>query len=482
MQRRIISIILFSSILFLTAIAFNVSPLLRGPAVYPPGWRWPYLFINTTSRIWLPIISAIILLLFIYKFDKRSEEIEKYEKKLLIFLVAWIYIFIFAVLFFSRSGAFVLLQRIIDPGANGQYTASLNITNIFSFLSNFYRLIPTFVMHASSHPPGGVVMFWIFNRFFEFFPKSNFIVNIIPSANDVAKIWNVLMPNQKLSAVFSSVFIPLLICLPVIPVYYLGKMIAGVKVGLRSALIYSTIPSVILFVPLLDVFYTFFPMISLILLILSFGKKRKQKYLILSGLVFGIGLFFTLSILPFLLIYFIILIIEFYRPKQGILILREPLINFLTIIIGGLIFFALMLLAFNINMIKIYISLRLVERSYFPWVFYNLYDFFVFTGIPVLIVFILFIKDFINRFSGVKSIKDNFLFVAFLFTIITVDVLGVVRGEAGRIYLVFVPILSILIAYFLTDKLKFNTKFFIIFILLQLIQVLVMQEFWVMLW
>jgi len=195
-----------------------------------------------------------------------------------------------------------------------------------------------------------------------------------------------------------------------------------------------------------------------------------------------LGLFFTFSITPYFLIYLITLIILLYQ-KQKLINLSGRVFKYYTALLLGLSSFLILCLFFlRINLMETVFSIKLVYRSYFPWVFYNLYDFFIFTGIPVFILFVYLVKDFINKFLNYKAIKQNFLFLAFIITLITVDVLGVVRGETGRIYLFFVPILVLLVAHFLTDKIKFNTKFFMIFMLIQLMQVLVMQEFWVMLW
>jgi len=481
MQKRIISLIIFFSIIFFFAIAFNISPFLRGPGEYIPDWRWPYYFVNTISKIWAPLLLITILFGFIKKFDKNDAQIKNKEKKLITFLIIWAYLFIFSVLYFSRSGIFVLVERIVNPGENGQFTASLGITNIFSYLSNFNHIVSALEQHAKSHPPGGIVLFWFLNLIFQFFPKENFISNLVLHGSDFAMLWNGLLAGQKLTAVFSSILLPFLLTLPIIPIYYLGKLLFKAKTAFRSIAIYAVVPSVVFFVPLLDAFYSVFPLVSLILVIQGI-TKRNLGFLFLSGMVMGLGLFFTFSITPYFLIYLITLIILLYQ-KQNLINLSGRVFKYYTALLLGLSSFLILCLFFlRINLMETVFSIKLVYRSYFPWVFYNLYDFFIFTGIPVFILFVYLVKDFINKFLNYKAIKQNFLFLAFIITLITVDVLGVVRGETGRIYLFFVPILVLLVAHFLTDKIKFNTKFFMIFMLIQLMQVLVMQEFWVMLW
>jgi hypothetical protein len=477
MVKQLILISIISSVIFFIAVAFDVSPFLRGPGVYPPDWRWDYQFdFNTIFRIWVPLALIAGLILFIKKFDNKIFLIQKHEKKLLIFLLAWLYCFIFGVLFFSRSGIFVLVDRIINPGANGQFTASLNIQNILSYLANYANIVPSLTMHAKSHPPGGIVLFWFLNQIFSLFPKDNFIANLVPKTLDVAKIWLTLLPNQKITVAFASVFIPFLLALPLVPIFYLSKLISNSKLALRNTVMYMAVPSVILFVPLLDAFYIIFPVTSLIFLIK--GVERKNlRLLFASGLISGIGVFFSFTVAPFFLFYFVVLVL-FLKNFANLIK------YYLALILGTLTFFAL-LLTFNINMLSIINSIiinGLVQRHYFPWVLYNFYDFFIFLGIPLIVVFAFGFRDQLSNLLKNKLSKEILILISCLITMLTVDILGMVRGETGRIWVIFVPFFILATVSFLTDNIKLNTKLFSIIIFIQLMQVLVMQMFWVMLW
>lgn len=66
--------------------------------------------------------------------------------------------------------------------------------------------------------------------------------------------------------------------------------------------------------------------------------------------------------------------------------------------------------------------------------------------------------------------------------IIILNFSGSVRGETGRIWIPYVPFMVLVTTKFIADKIKFSNKLFAGVLILQALQILVMQEFWVMLW
>src|SRR5947199_222622 len=122
-----------ASLLFCVAIAFNVSPYLRGPSPYPPEWRWDYSFVNTFGRIYLPLLFIGASVWGYYFVEKRNIF---NRKPVWLFLFSTVFLFVgleFSVLFFSRAGVGVLIHRIIDPTINGYFSASLTIHSVPEF-------------------------------------------------------------------------------------------------------------------------------------------------------------------------------------------------------------------------------------------------------------------------------------------------------------------------------------------------------------
>ena len=60
-RRRDAALIVATALLWL-AIWFDVTPLLRGPAPYPPEWRWPYLADKPVAlTLGVPLAGAALL-------------------------------------------------------------------------------------------------------------------------------------------------------------------------------------------------------------------------------------------------------------------------------------------------------------------------------------------------------------------------------------------------------------------------------------
>lgn len=80
-----------------------------------------------------------------------------------------------------------------------------------------------------------------------------------------------------------------------------------------------------------------------------------------------------------------------------------------------------------------------------------------------------------------RKYKDM-LAVSFFVVVLLLDISGFSRAETGRIWMPYMPVLTGIIAAFLTQKKKMSSRAFAGILLLQFVQLLVMQEFWVTLW
>lgn len=477
--------ILFVTLLFLLAIGFDISPYLRGPSYYPPEWRWEYLFVNTLDKIWLPLIVMSFILFLFIKTESKKNVIIKYIPLFLIFLVLLSYFFQLSVLFFSRSGIGVLLHRIINPELNGYFTAALSIQNIGNFLHDYNDLVLTFVYHAGSHPPGAILFFYGIEQGIRLFSMLIDITNTITSSHaDVRTIWNGLAPIEKATAMVASLLVPFISSFALVPLYYSADALYGQKIALRASFLYVFIPSLVFFIPINDALLPIFSITAFYLMVRGFAKNNNLLFF-LSGAVLFAGVFSNLSLLPLLIFFLVFFLLQMYQKR--LLWTKAFFITGLLFTSGFFLPPLLLFLFFQFNFVEMsFIIMKHVPhvhtRSYVLWIFYNLYDFLIFAGIPIAYVFFFAIKD---GFVGLKKKildKDNYILVAFVIMLLILNFSGSVRGETGRIWSVYMPFMVLIASIFVTKQMKFSTKLFLLFLFLQVIQILVMQEFWVMLW
>ena len=477
-MRNILVFIICLTLFFCLCVASDITPYLRGPAPYPPDWRWDYLFVNTYPKIWVPLLVSFLSLYVYKKIDfKKASSFAKNEKVAILIIIFLCVLFQFAVLFSNRAGISVLLHRIINPDLNGYFSSSLRINDLGAFLRNFNDIVLTLDQHAQGHPPFSILFFWIINKFFLSMPFLYEIVEKVnPSRADVLQMWKALLPNEKLGALFSTVLIPFLTSLIIYPLYKISKKLYGRSVALRTGFSYIFIPGVVLFVPINDVFISLFPLFSFWIFIEAISRSSKKLF-ILSGLLFSVGLFFSLSLLPLLVVFFMYSVPFLWKKSE--------LAGFGFLLSGfGLLVIPVLLSFFGFNSVQVLFTIMsgLPEnRYYFPWVFYNLYDFFIFFGIGFSFIYFYMIGSMINNR---KLNKLDLVFLGTCTMLLVLDLSGSVRGEVGRIWIPFMPFLLLPVINFVSSKkgLNFSRNEFVIFILAQCAMLLVVNEYWVTLW
>lgn len=475
-------IITLISLIFFALIAFDFSPYLRGPALYPPDWRWPYQPTNTLRRIWFPM-GVILVVLFVFNRSERSKNLDTF-KTLILFVVLGFLLQI-SFLYYSRSGIEVLIHRTINPMISGYFTISTQIVSLSDFIRNFNQSIYDYPMYARFHPPGGILFYYFLELFLRSFtPIFTSILSTTPSHSDVAFIWTGLNELQKFNAIVSGFVIAFISSLAIIPTYLSSKILYGEKVAIRSAALIIFVPSVLLFAPLIDVFMPIFTSISLYLFLK--GKITKNLlYFFLGGFTLFIGAFFTLTFIPFLGFFFLIILINLVQNRRDLLVAIKQYISFILgfVLVPFILFFAGLNLIETVQRIMFYHEAAQAGRGHLVWYFYNIYDFILFAGIPIGIIFVYIIIKSLKTIQKNKNIKKvDVIFLSFLITLTVVNFSGAVRAETARIWLPFIPILIIVVVNFTVFKLKFTHRQFTLLLLLQAIQVLIFQSVIVTVW
>jgi hypothetical protein len=116
-------------------------------------------------------------------------------------------------------------------------------------------------------------------------------------------------------------------------------------------------------------------------------------------------------------------------------------------------------------------------RRYDWWVIWNLIDLLLFAGWPLMLGFLGSIILAVHAWRRNKVTAVDILAVCLLFLIILLDISGSARGEVGRIWLFFIPLLTFPAAHFWSASLPGKRHAWII-VALQLLIVVSLSMSW----
>ena len=362
---------------------------------------------------------------------------------------------------FYSEGLNRLAQIVNNPTANSYFADALKITDLHLFLKNYLTNIPTLLLHSQVHPPGPIVLFYLTNI-------TGLKLHLNPP-------------------LFSAFVVAFLASCTAIPVYFLAKEFYSEAVARIAVLLCPLIPAMLFFIPLLDVIYGFF-FISIILFYTLGDKNKKSIYFILSGFIWALSLFFSWLFLLVPLVLLILLFLLYFSKNEK----QKKLFSFQNLLktngyflLTAILFWLIYWLIFGYNIYDLYRATMiyhhdfLATRSYKIWLFLNLFDFFVFLGIPLALVYLFGLGKEITNLIQKKLI--NVPFWLFTLTIIILDLTGKNRSETARIWLFLMPLALIPIAnYIFQTKNKNVIVFLVIFLLL--LQLLIFQKFIMVVW
>ena len=462
-------ILLTCSVTGLILLLLSTGRLTLGVA---GEWVWKYAPVGSYTTIWFP---CLVFLLFLY-FLRKCLAWQR-ESLILGMLIVFALLFQLSIGSVGRLGLQEYIFVTMSPVMSGFFDESLKINNLGEFLRNYSVLMADFNFHARGYPPGPIIHFWSINKLFESFPGlANGLLNIVKGTlidpgtafMEWERAFQTTVPVPlKASVLVSSWMITFIGSLTIVPLYYLAKKLSNDKqTALYAASLYLLVPSIIMFAPGFDIVFPIFAVTALYLFYLGLVNQR-SRYIWASGLVTGIGLFFTLAILVIPVLMCLIALSFFLRQRLSSGFSREALITslqstgvcILKLCGGVLIMIIIYRLCLQLNLfyiinecrnsVVLFYSTRI--RSYYKWIGYNLIDFFLFTGIAVSIFFITKICSEIKKviINKTFSLIDT-VWLSFILILLLLNFSGRILGETARVWIFLAPIVIMVCA----DKLK----------------------------
>ncbi len=357
----------------------------------------------------------------------------------------------------------LLFTRTVSGLATGGFSVATKIENIGSTLQQWPALMPELKgesIHVALGLPGWPLVYYGLAKLLAAFPQLSqplgmglrlFLCHNIPIMN---------LSNAQLASSWLGIAAPIWAALTIIPLYYLARSVANEAVARNAVAWWPIVPSVAMFLGSLN---TPTPLIFMIILYLLWTGLTGDKHghvnwrLILAGCLTAVALLFTFAFIPLLLFAGLLALVTWQRDieKSFILDLAHPLWSGVQFGLGLLLPLALYtLLAGHTPLIVLQNSMQIhldLQRRYWPWLWLHSWDFIIFVGLPAFCLFVLGLTRW-----GAPRVRQ--LATALVLTLLIVVVSGTARGETGRLWLFFMPIVLVAAAAVLV-KLPFRLRF-----------------------
>jgi hypothetical protein len=403
---RFVGVVTFATTILVAGMLLGL-PWINGPK----AWRWVYRSADslrsegTYLRLWLPILSGAGFVLYLTQLLRKVKS-QPSRKRIVGMLLVGLIAGTAVLAGFACLNPLRLVQipyAVNDRYITSYYSEAIKITNVQSFLSHYPELIPTFYVHAKTHPPGPILFFWGFNQFFGKAPGATRGMESLlrGTALSLSTITGRtgLSRNQAGALVFSSFLLPILGCTPLIPLYFFGRYLWNHEVGILAVATWIVVPSLILFTPEFDQVYAFASTLSVLFAFVSV-EKRRISFTIYSALVAGIGVFFSFAFLVVIFLDLLLFLLCAFRIKEA-----KPKYHFKAMavfMLSIMVFFAALFLLTGFNILTTFRCVMVWQAafapSYFPWVVYDFYDFFIIgLGVPLFCIFVHYLwrnRDF----------------------------------------------------------------------------------------
>jgi hypothetical protein len=415
-----------ASLVLLAAVWFDLSPRLRGPAPYPPEWRWDFHQLATGDRAG-PALLAFGGLLTLIAVSGNRHALASPRHWRTALLVAG------AALGFAFQTATVALQpdgvtrtwiaRTTDGVINSYFTMAVQTADMpaAALIAHYDAEMQqrgTSAMHAVTHPPGPVLFYRTLIALFE---------------------------DRETAALAGAIILGALGVLACVPLAASVEMLTGDPLlAARVGILWTLCPALFHFSPYPDQALAGLITAALALL-LAAGRSvtgRRLVFTLAASACLAIALFLSYGSFAYAAVAMLVVIAVEWplrRPARTVaLVLAATACTALLIAAAR---------AWNFNYLasaRMALGIHRLEytapRQYSTWLWANLMDATLFAGAPVILLGVwgCIARATSKGWSSDASVRARF---AVLAGILLLDASGTTRGEVGRIWVPMMPMM-----------------------------------------
>ncbi len=429
-------------------LALDLIPGLRGTN------DWSYMFEGTREPLrLLPFTIGSLGYLGVGAWLMNR----KHPAGLLIWSVTGTVGLTLAGIYIKESPFFKLFGLTVAPDGTGWHIAAAAIVDLGKTLRDW----PAYMVYAYKYsyhlfisPPGAVVFYYGLIQLLQGLPGIAHLMSE-PLRQIMCQNFTIAeYSDAQLAAAWAGILMPLWSGLTVLPLYSLGKRLIGQRAARWSVLWWPLIPSVIMFTGTLNTFFPF-PTVCLVLLLLEGLALGKWWLVVLAGILASVMTFVNFVFFPLIFLAGMLVLLHYfartslYKASAEVFAPKRapwlwPFNIGMLFGIGLLSVWVVYDAFFGVTFFDILrtsaASHLVLDRPYFAWLFLHLYDYFMFTGWPLVVVAALSVIAVLRTYFRHKRLDNaGVLLISVFVTLITLDLSGTLRGETGRLLVFFTP-------------------------------------------
>ncbi len=487
-QKSAILWLLIPALVLIAVLLFDLLPVLRGNA----EWRWPLRALEPAGRVLIPIAALGLYVIASTRWLKGFEReaiSPRFERLCLLFItlaVPLIQLSLAAAV--SRLPLLEFFGPTVSVHNSGYFTTAVNTLDLNSLLANYSAQMPQLPIHVQSHPPGPVTAQWLSWQAFRALPTLADAVALPLRTLQCHNSGLMALDNAQIASASLGMLLPLLGGLAVWPLYAFAKRLSNARAAALTVLLFPLLPMFAMWMSQWDQIYPL--LLFLGLYQAHTGLERDSGWRIFAaGVPLSIASFFSVG-------NFVLMVIVALYGVTWLWLRRAETHRFVSQSLRLAAAFALGCASIWLMYWLLYAASPLSvisagsrlafesttgSRSYGVWLLANPIDFLVFLGFPISIVFVYALW---KRIPLPKSLLP--IAFATFGTLILVWLSGIVRGEVGRLWMYFGPLVVLIAAGWLEggrDRQRVthdspHLSFYALLIALVGLQLLVMNTRW----
>ena len=449
--------LVFSSLLLAALILGDWLPWLRGPAPETSEWYWPYQ-LRPFSRWWAPILSALILWVLSAWWLIPTQTNRRRDLLALCALIASSFILQLTLIYADNPELPAeLVNRTLSNLASGFFEAAAEVEDMGLLLQTYPQAMPAFISdHARTHPPGLIAANWLtIKAFSEFPPISTDIARLIWPLR-CTDLWLLNRPPEVAAALGFWSLLPLLAAaLTALPAFALARLLLHGRTIRLATLLAATIPALLLFAPKSVQLYA--PLTLTLFWLFQMGlNKRSSFWLFVAGCVLSLMTFLSLGNTALILLFVLYtLSLNLLAGRKQLTAFNQP-VPWITLIkllfffaVGSISIWFLYWIIWGTSPLAIaqtglqqHYKLVTSIRRYDWWLSWNIVDLILFAGWPLMLGFLGGLFLLFRQWRKKSIAAVDILAFSLLLLVILLNISGSARGEVGRIWLFFMPLLA----------------------------------------